>query len=84
MTIDDMVTDVQHARAIVNTVGQRYQMSVIDKLRSVSCNYVTHESERMAEKIIGHMEHEYALNVANVLWKDRFDEIPQWLKDYSN
>lgn len=29
------------------------------------------------------MENEYVLNVANVLWKDKFEEIPQYIKNYS-
>lgn len=81
MNINDLITNIQHARAIIDEVGEPYQKYVIDKLRGVSANNVRGE-ERQAEKIIGYMEAEYALNVANVLWKDKYEIIPQWLKEY--
>lgn len=81
MNINDSITDVQHARAIISKVGESYQKYVIDKLREVSANNVS-GAERQAEKIISYMEAEYVLNVANVLWKDKYDLIPKWLKEY--
>lgn len=84
MTKDDVITDVQHARVIVNKFGEYYQRYVVDKLQGVSQNNCSDKDERQAEKIIGYMENEYALNVANVLWKDKFDDIPQWIRDYGD
>lgn len=83
MNINDSITDVQHARAIILKVGEPYQQYVIDKLREVSANNVS-GAEREAEKIIGYIETEYALNVANVLWKDKYELIPKWVKEYGN
>jgi hypothetical protein len=80
MNKNDCVTDVQHARTIIKTVGKCYQYEVIDLLQSLT--YYHREDIRKAQKVIDNMESEYALNVANVLWKDKFDEIPQWLRDY--
>lgn len=39
--------------------------------------------ERDAQKVIDNMELEYALNVANVLWSEKYDQIPEYVKNYS-
>lgn len=74
------ITDVQQARAIIGKVGKPYQKYVIAKLRSQSANNYSWDEEWKAEQVISNMESEYALNVANVLWKDKFDEIPDYIK----
>ena len=76
------ITDIQQARAIIRTVGERHQTEVIDMLRSLTYHERSTEYERNAQKVIENMEHEYALNIANVLWADKFDEIPQHIKNY--
>jgi hypothetical protein len=77
------ITDVQQARAIVRTVGEPYQAKVIDMLQSLTYDHSSDKYERNAQKVITNMEHEYVLNVANVLWADKFEEIPQYIKGYS-
>lgn len=77
------ITDIQQARAIIEKVGEPHQAYVIDMLRSLTYDIKSTEVERNAQKVIQAMEHEYALNVANVLWADKFDEIPEYVKDYS-
>jgi hypothetical protein len=74
------ITDIQHARAIINEVGEPHQIRVIDMLRSLTYDHSSDKYEREAQHVIDNMEHEYALNVANVLWADKQESIPSWLK----
>ena len=76
------ITDIQQARAIIRSVGERYQAEVIDMLRSITYDERSTKFEKDAQKVIRNMEHEYSLNVANVLWADKFEEIPQYIKNY--
>lgn len=76
------VTDIQHARAIIAKAGEPHQGKVVDMLQSLTYDYSPSKYERDAQKVIENMEHEYALNVANVLWTDKQDEMPDWLKSY--
>lgn len=76
------ITDIQQARAIIGKVGEPYQAYVIDTLRSLTYSEKSTEIERKAQKVIQAMEYEYTLNVANVLWVDKFDEIPEYIKNY--
>lgn len=76
------VTDIQHARTIISEVGEKHQKIVVDMLRSLTYYHKSSEIEREAQKVIQNMEHEYTLNVANVLWVDNYDKLPKWIKDY--
>lgn len=76
------ITDIQQARAIIRTVGEQYQINVINKLQSITYYRESLDSERKAQEVIRNMEHEYCLNVANVLWADKQDEIPEYIKNY--
>ncbi|QUI24888.1 hypothetical protein HZI73_22435 [Vallitalea pronyensis] len=75
------ITSLQRARAIIDTVGEPHQALVIYKLRSLTYNSTNNEEHRKAKNVIANMEKEYALNVANVLIKDKFDQIPDYLKE---
>ena len=74
------ITDIQRARAIISKVGEPYQGYVIALLRTATYYPAGTENERKAQLVISNMEHEYALNVANVLWADKYDQIPDYLK----
>lgn len=82
MTINDSITNIQQARAIIKEVGELYQYVVSDKLRGLTYYPSSDEYGKKAQKVISNIENEYVLNTANVLWKDKFEEIPQWLKEY--
>lgn len=77
------ITNIQQARAIIEKVGEPHQADVVDMLRSLTYYEKSTENKRNAQKVIQAMEHEYVLNVANVLWADKFEEIPQYIKNYS-
>lgn len=77
------VTDIQQARAIIKAVGEPYQHEVVQKLRGLTYYFSENKIEREAQRVIDNMEHEYALNVANTLWKDKFEDIPEHIKKYS-
>lgn len=77
------VTNVQQARAIIKTVGEKHQYNVSDMLRSLTYNPSELKQENDAQKVIDHMEKEYVLNVANVLWVEKYDQIPDYIKNYS-
>jgi len=76
------ITDIQQARAIIEKVGEPHQGRVVDMLRSLTYHEGSTEYDRNAQKIIKNIEHEYVLNVANVLWADKYDDIPQYIKNY--
>lgn len=82
MNITDSITDIQQARAIITAVGELHQKEVIDMLRSLTYYEKSTEYERNAQRVIENMEQEYALDIANVLWKDKFEEIPEHIKNY--
>jgi len=75
------ITDLQQARSIIKSVGGKHQHRVIEELRSLTYNHAQLDYEKDAQKVIRNMEKEYALNVANVLWIDKYDEIPDYLKN---
>ena len=78
------ITDIQQARAIIKTVGEPYQQEIISRLQcAASHNPNANKNEIMARKVISNIEGEYALNIANVLWADKFNEIPEYVKNYS-
>lgn len=74
-----MVTEVQLGRAIINAVGEDYQREVASALQSSFCHmcYTT-----QATDILSNIEKEYVLNVANILVADKYDELPNYLKDW--
>lgn len=76
------ITDIQKARAVIAVVGELYQKAVIDKLRTLTYYEEQNESERKAQKVIQNIEHEYTLNLANILWKDKYDEIPEYVRSW--
>ena len=76
------VSDVQHARAIINTVGEVYQQIVAGHLQAGMGYCSDLDCERKAQAVLENMGKEYVLNVANALWADKQDAMPQWLKDY--
>lgn len=82
MNINDSITDVQQGMRIINEVGELHQSKVIDMLLSLTYYHSEMECEAMAQKVINNMNNEYILNIANVLWKDKFEEIPQYLKEW--
>ncbi|WP_340032627.1 hypothetical protein NSQ20_12245 [Paenibacillus sp. FSL K6-1122] len=77
------ITDIQQAIAIIHEVGEKHQAYVIDMLRSLTWDTKELKYERDAQKVIDNMELEYALNVANVLWSEKYDQIPEYVKNYS-
>jgi len=78
-----VIADVQLARAIIETVGECYQREVINILGSATWDQETGDKEK-ARQIVSYMEHEYALNTANILYADEFDKIPGWLKEWAH
>ena len=76
------VTDIQHARVIIEKLGEPYQYEVVEKLRSLTYYNDTQEHKRKAQKVIDNMLDEYTLNVASVIWSDKYESIPQWIKEY--
>ncbi|OMD16258.1 hypothetical protein [Paenibacillus odorifer] len=77
------VTNIQQARAIISAVGEKHQDKVSDKLRSLTYNPSESQYDRDAQKVIDYMEHEYVLGVANVLWIEKYDQIPEHIRNYS-
>ena len=78
------ITNIQQARAIIQTVGEKHQIEIISRLQAAaSYNPNATKYEVNAGKVISNMEGEYALNIANTLWLDKFDEIPEYIKNYS-
>lgn len=77
------VTNVQQARAIIKAVGEEHQYYVSDMLRSLTYYTLELKCKREAQKVIEFMEKEYVLNVANVLWANKFDQIPDYIKNYT-
>ena len=82
MTINDSITDIQQGMRIINEVGELHQSKVIDMLLSLTYYHSEMECEAKAQKVIDNINNEYILNTANVLWKDKFEEIPQYLKEW--
>lgn len=78
------ITNLQQARAIVEAVGEAHQFKVSDMLRGLTYYRRDTEYERAAQEVINNMEKEYVLNVANELWQEKYDEIPDYIKNYSN
>lgn len=79
-----VITDIQLGRAVITAVGEKHQSRVVDMLRSLT--YYPSESpfDRDAQKVISNIEKEYVLEVANVLWVEKLDEIPEYIKNYSS
>lgn len=82
MNINDSITDIDQAKRIIEEVGEVYQSRVLDNLRYLTYKKSEYTFEQKAIKVISNMYDEYALNIANVLWKDKFEEIPQYLKEW--
>lgn len=82
MNINDSITDIQQGMRIINEVGELHQSKVIDMLLGLTYYKSEMECEAKAQKVIDNMNNEYILNIANVLWKDKFEEIPQYLKEW--
>lgn len=82
MTINDSITDIQQGMRIINEVGELHQYKVIEMLLSLTYYHSELECEAKAQEVVRHMNDEYILNIANVLWKDKFEEIPQYLKEW--
>ena len=76
------VTDIQHARVIISKCGEPYQNQVVEMLRILTYNREDTKEGRKAQKVIDNMLDEYTLNVANVIWADKYQSIPQWIKEY--
>ena len=76
------ITDLQQARAIIEAVGEPHQHKVIELLRGITYN---RESgyEGDAQKVIKNIELEYALNVANILWSEKYESIPEYIKNWN-
>ena len=78
-----VVTCVQQAGAIIKTVGAPYQHIVAEKLRGLTYGIARTEVEKQANAVISNMYCEYVLNVANVLIIEKYDQIPQYVKNYT-
>ena len=76
------ITDIQHARAIIAQAGESYQNIVVEKLRGTYWEIPSNKEEEQARRVLSNIEHEYVLNVANVIWADNYEKLPQWIKDY--
>ncbi|MFB5758938.1 hypothetical protein [Paenibacillus medicaginis] len=83
MNKQTVVTDMQQARVIINAVGEPHQSYVVDKLRSLTWNPGETEYECDAQRVIANMEKEYVLAVANVLWIEKYEQIPDYIKAYA-
>lgn len=77
------ITNIQQARAIIKEVGEKHQHYVSEMLRGLTWDPSELKVERDAQAVISHMEKEYVLQVANVLWADKYDQIPNYIKNYS-
>lgn len=78
----DLIVDIQKARAIIKTVGEPHQTEVINELRALTYNNKELDYEKKAQKIIENMADENILNIANVLWKDKYNEIPEHIRNF--
>lgn len=74
-----LITNVQLARAIVKSVGEFYQFEVAEYLRGYSWSNL---EKYKASKIMSNIESEYVLNAANVLVKEKYEELPRYIKDW--
>lgn len=79
-----VITDIQKARTIIGVVGTKAENQVINLLLCASfippsCSL---EYEKVAAKVVSAMENEYVLKTANRLWDEKYDEIPDWIKEY--
>lgn len=77
-----MKIDMQDARRIINSVGEKYQKATISMLRSLTYDKESTEAGQKAQEIISNMEKTYAIDVASELWKNKYDEIPEYVKEY--
>lgn len=78
------ITNLQQARAIVKAVGEAHQFEVSDMLRGLTYRRRETKYEQDAQEVINNMEKEYVLNVANELWHEKHDQLPEYIKNYSN
>jgi hypothetical protein len=78
------ITDIQQARAIISSVGDTYQILVVSYLRSTFYDRSSDESENKAQNIISDMEEEYSLKIANQLYNERYEYLPDYLKENWN
>lgn len=76
------ITDLQQARTIIKEVGEPHQFLVLYMLRSLTYIPSSYDNEIKAQAVIKNIEKEYVLDVANVLWADKYDKIPDWIKNY--
>ena len=77
------ISDLQQARAIIKEVGEKHQSYVIDMLSSLTYYAKESKHEQQAQAVICGIEKEYALNVANVLFADKYEDIPDYIKKFS-
>ena len=80
----NVINDIQKARTIVDVVGTKAENQVVNLLLCAafvppSCSL---EYEKIAANIVSVMENEYVLKTANRLWDEKYDEIPDWIKEY--
>lgn len=76
------ITNIQKARVIIDSVGEEYQKLVVDLLRSVTWDGAVDKNTKLAYKVIDNITEEYTLNVANVLWQDKYGELPDSVKNW--
>lgn len=76
------ITNIQQARAIIKAVGEKHQYYVSEMLRGLTWNISELSYERDAQEVINYMENEYVLNVANVLWMEKYEQIPNHIKSW--
>jgi len=74
------ITNLKQAKLIVEYVGEDYQSKVIEYLDECYFYGTSSESEEQAEVVIKNIALEYAINLANTLYKDKFDELPRYLQ----
>lgn len=78
------ITNMQKAKHIISYVGKEYQRAVCDKLLGLIYYPERMPHEKQAQQVIGNMYKEYLLNLANVLWADRYADIPDHVKEMSD
>lgn len=79
-----MIINIQQARAIIAKVGEKHQHTVSEMLRGLTYSSSDPEHERDAQKVIDSMERYYVLSIANALLAEKYDQIPEYIKNYSN
>ena len=82
MANEIVITDIQKARAIIGTVGDSTDNAIMEALRSASCLAEEYDYTKKAMKVVDEIADEHTLKIANRLWSEKFDSMPDWIKEY--